>query len=117
VELGSEEMTRILKFYAHKAHEWMTRAQTAPAEGHQAYAHRQASIYLSLQARCATLWKDIPAYLKRMQDIIADPRLADPGEFDHSTSSRNRTFDGGQTMVGVEDINQTLESAEAMVVV
>jgi hypothetical protein len=90
---------------------------SSQAEAHQAYAHHQALIYLSLQAHCATLWKDIPVYLKRMQDIIADPRLADPGEFDQSTSSRNRTFDGVQAMVGVEDINQTLESAEAMVIV
>jgi len=69
------------------------------AEAHQAYAHRQASMYLKLRAHCATLWKDIPAYIKRMQNIIKNPQLANPGEFDRSTSSRNQTFKGGETVV------------------
>jgi hypothetical protein len=96
VELGSEEMTSILKFYAYKAQEWTTRGETTPemtssqAEAHKAYAHRQAAMYLSLQAHCATLWRDIPAYIKRMQDIIENPQLADPGEFDGMTSSKNQ---------------------------
>jgi hypothetical protein len=112
VELGSEEMTRVLKFYAYKAQEWRTRGETTPemtsfrAEAHKAYANRQAAIYSSLQTRCATLWRDVPAYIKRMQDIIENPQLADPGEFDGTTSSKNQTFGSGSTdsMVIVEDI-------------
>ena len=95
VELGSEEMTRVLKFYAYKVQEWTTRGETTPemtsfqADAQRAYAHRQASMYLSLQARCATLWRDVPAYINRMQDIIRNPQLAGPGEFDGTTSSKN----------------------------
>jgi hypothetical protein len=85
-------MARILRFYTYNFSEWSTRAETARwpamkksrAEAHRAYAHRQASMFLGLRECCATLWKDIPDYIKRMQDIIHYPRLADPGEIDRS---------------------------------
>jgi hypothetical protein len=98
VQLSGEEMKHILLFFAYKSNEWARRGETttwlqlsqAQAEAHCAYAHRQASMYSSLHAHCATLWKDIPAYIRRMQDIIKNPRLADPGEFDQSMASKSR---------------------------
>jgi hypothetical protein len=96
VELTTVEMGRILQFYSYKSQEWSTRATESQGEGHRAYAYRQAAMYSSLQTHCATLWKDIPAYIARMQRIVDDPQLAMPGEFDRSTSARNRAFEGGR---------------------
>jgi hypothetical protein len=78
------------------------------AEAHQAYAHRQAAMYLNLRAHCATLWKDVPAYIKRMQHIIDNPRLAAPGEFDRSASSRSRTFKKAGEPTGIVDEEVTI---------
>jgi hypothetical protein len=96
VELTTVEMGRILRFYSYKSQEWSARATESKSEGHRAFAHRQAAVYLSLRTRCITLWKDIPAYIARMQSIVDDPQLAVPGEFDRSTSARNRAFEGGR---------------------
>lgn len=101
VELATVEMGRILQFYSFKSQEWLARAATmspsmmeSQAEGHRAYAHRQSAMYLSLRTHCASVWKDIPAYITRMRGIIDNPQLAMPGEFDRSSSARKRTFEG-----------------------
>lgn len=62
----------------------------ARAEGHRAYAERQASIYHKLGEHCKALWKDVPSHVLRMQEIISDPTLAKPGEFDGSSASKTR---------------------------
>jgi hypothetical protein len=123
VELASVEMGRILRFYAYKSQEWLARAKTMAtgprAEAHQAYAHRQASMYSNLRAHCATLWKDVPAYIKRMQDIIDNPRLAAPGEFDRSASSRGRTFKKAGEPTGIvvdEEVTIVVDKGGAIVV-
>ncbi len=85
VQLAFTKMNRILKFYAHKSEEWLTHAETAADEGYRAYAHRQAAMYLSLWTRCIALWQGVPEYVGRMQNIIQNPHLAAPGEFDPST--------------------------------
>ena len=111
VELASVEMGRVLRFYAYKSQEWLTRAETTTwpamtgprAEAHWAYAHRQSSMYSDLRTHCATLWKDVPAYIKRMQDVIEDPQLAAPGEFDRSASSRSQTLDSRNPVVVDEE--------------
>ena len=89
VQLAFTEMGRILKFYAHKSEEWLARAETAADEGYWAYAHRQAAMYLSLRTRCIALWQGVPDYVGRMQNIIQNPHLAAPGEFDRSTSLKS----------------------------
>ncbi|KAF8170553.1 hypothetical protein BJ912DRAFT_933216 [Pholiota molesta] len=84
VSLLTEEMMRVQRFFAWKASDWESKADVTAwqsgdsmsemrAEGLIAYAKRQAGMYL---------WKDVPAYIARMQAIIFDPSLALPGEFD-----------------------------------
>jgi hypothetical protein len=58
------------------------------AEGYIAYAKRQTALYRSLQLRhFISLWEGVPPHVKRMQEIIDNPALADPGEFDDSTAA------------------------------
>ena len=93
VELCNEEMARTIRFYQARSQEWERRAQMSPdqAEAHKAYAHRQSSIYDNLRSHCADLWKEVPAHIKRMQMIIENPALAEPGEFDRSTASKGKS--------------------------
>ena len=93
VELTTVEMGRILRFYAYKSQEWSTRAMGSQDEGHRAFAHCHAAMYSSLRTHTMTLWKNVPAYIARMQRIVDDPQLAVPGEFDWSTSARNQAFE------------------------
>lgn len=97
--LLAEEMNRVLRFLKWKAEDWQAKSEAkswpeesqdsrARAEGHRAYAHRQASISDALSRHFRDLWKDLPAHILRMQEIIADPTLAKPGEFD-GTRVRN----------------------------
>ena len=60
-------------------------------EGHCAYAARQAAMFKSLRAKCIELWKDVPAYMTRMTEIMENPELAEPEEFDRSSASQART--------------------------
>ena len=104
VEILSEEMSRILRFFAYKAADWKEKGKvdgwpsmsSARAEAHRAYAERQSAMYLALQNHCAQLWRDLPGFINRMNAIIEDPTLADPGEFDFARSKAMRGG-GGQS--------------------
>ena len=41
---------------------------------------KQATFYCDLQRKFLWLWKDVPSYVSQMQEIIADPSVACPGE-------------------------------------
>lgn len=101
VQLLSTEMSRILCFFNFQAEEWERRGRlekwdvtgmSGPQrEGHCAYAARQATMFKGLRAKCIELWKDLPAYMTRMTEIVENPDLAEPGEFDRSSASQART--------------------------
>jgi hypothetical protein len=92
VSLLSEEMMRVTRFFTWKAGDWDSKTNTegwgvmseVRIEGYTAYAKRQAALYRSLRQHVISLWGDIPAHLTRMQEIINNPALAEPGEFDDS---------------------------------
>jgi hypothetical protein len=52
------------------------------AEGISTYAMCQAKMYEDLGAHFQTLWADVLVHVSHMQDMICDPTLAKPGEFD-----------------------------------
>ena len=90
-----EEMHRVLRFFNWKVQDWLAKGELNSwpglfsemrAEGLQAYAHRQATLYRGLAQNCLTLWQDIPAHVARMQAIISNPSLAKPDEFDRARS-------------------------------
>jgi len=105
VELVTEEMMRVLRYFSWRSEFWRKRASTsawplmsdARAEGHCAYAKRQAAMYCELREHCKELWKDFPSYVLRMQEVIADPSLAKPGEFDGSSASKARAKNASRT--------------------
>lgn len=86
----TEEMGRVIRFLEWQEKDWKQKGNTenwAPMsdmreEGHRAYAERQAALRRKIRDHFADLWKDLPAYVKRMQDIIEDPSLAEPNEFE-----------------------------------
>jgi len=98
VRLLSEEMMRTLRHFENLSAEWKSKAgiegwtdiQVSPEweEGHRAYAGRQSAMFHDLRNHCASLWKDIPTHVDRMQEIILDPSIAAPGEFDNSSASK-----------------------------
>lgn len=98
VSLLSEEMVRVTRFLTWKASEWEEKTDVAGwgamsdmrTEGYVAYAKRQAALYLSLRRHFISLWEGVPAHLMRMQEIIENPALADPGEFDDSTAAKSK---------------------------
>ena len=91
-------MVRVTRFLTSKASEWEAKTDVdgwgvmsdMRTEGYIAYAKRQAALYLSLRRHFISLWEGVPAHLKRMQKIIENPALADPGEFDSSTATGSR---------------------------
>ena len=92
VLLLTEEMLRVLRYLKWKEEDWKAKGDQSmrgpmsdtETEGYRAYAERQASIFHSLANHFMGLWEDVPAHVSRMQDIIKDPSLALPGEFDGS---------------------------------
>ena len=91
-------MVRVTRFLTSKASKWEAKADVAGwgamsdmrTEGYIAYMRRQAGLYLSLQRHFISLWVDVPAHLTRMQQIIENPALAEPGEFDDSTAAGSK---------------------------
>jgi len=91
-------MVRVTRFLTSKASEWEEKTDVAGwgamsdmrTEGYVAYAKRQAALYLSLRRHFISLWEGVPAHLMRMQEIIENPALADPGEFDDSTAAKSK---------------------------
>lgn len=81
VELLTEEMARILRFFQWKANDWQVKgnimaSQQRPApllEAYTAYAERQAAIYVGLGKHFNTLWADLPAHVARMRLLISNP--------------------------------------------
>ena len=99
VQLLFEEMTCTLRHFEDKSAQWKLWGETGAwpedkvvssewVEGHQAYAERQSAMYLDLRRHCADLWQDVPLHVTRMQAIIDNPSIAEPGEFDSSSSSK-----------------------------
>ena len=43
---------------------------------------KQATFYRDLQQKFLWLWKDVPSYVSRMQEIIANPSVARLGELE-----------------------------------
>ncbi|KAF8170968.1 hypothetical protein BJ912DRAFT_860833 [Pholiota molesta] len=97
VSLLTEEMMRVQRFFAWKANDWdskgaivleSSRMPESPmrTEGWIAYAKRQAAMYRALILHFSSLWKDVPAYVARMDAIVNDPSIALPGEFDTTKS-------------------------------
>lgn len=92
----SEEMVRVTRFLMWRSDEWAAKPKMASwgamsemrSEGYTAYAKRQAALYLSVQQHFMSLWGGVPAHIERMQKIIANPALAEPGEFDGPKHSR-----------------------------
>ena len=90
--LLTEEMFRVLRYLEWKERDWQAKGDQSTrgamsdtqTEGYRAYAERQGAIFRSLHVRFMDLWRDVPAHVSRMQDIIKDPSLALPGEFDGS---------------------------------
>jgi hypothetical protein len=90
-------MVRVTRFLTSKGSEWEEKTDVAGwgamsdmrTEGYVAYAKRQAALYLSLRRHFISLWEGVPAHLMRMQEIIENPALADPGEFDDSTAAKS----------------------------
>ena len=90
VRLLLEEMKRIELFLQYKANDWEKKGEiatdpstsTARREGLTAYAKKQATFYRELKRKFLWLWKDVPSYVSRMQDIIANPSVAREGELD-----------------------------------
>ena len=93
-------MVRVTRFLTSKASEWEEKTDVTGwglgamsdmrTEGYIAYAKRQAALYLSLRRHFVSLWEGVPAHLIRMQEIIENPALADPGEFDNSTAAGSK---------------------------
>jgi hypothetical protein len=86
-------MQRVLRFFNWKVQDWLVKGgvnswpgilSKMRAEGLRAYAHRQAALCGALAQNCLTLWRDLPAHVVRMQDIISNPGLAKPDEFDRA---------------------------------
>ena len=46
--------------------------------------------YICLFDDTSSHWEGVPAHLMRMQEIIENPALADPGEFDNSTAAGSK---------------------------
>ena len=96
---------RVLRYFTWRSEFWQKRASTggwplmskARAEGHRAYAERQAAMYHKFCEHCKVLWMDFPSHVLRMQEIIADPTLAKPGEFDGSSASKTRAKNAART--------------------
>ena len=94
----SEEMVRVTRFLLSRAEEWEAKTKMIGWEamsdmhtkGYIAYAKHQAALYQSLRQHFISLWAGVPAYVKRMQEIINNPALADPGEFDDSTATGSK---------------------------
>jgi hypothetical protein len=91
-------MVRVTRFLTSKASEWEGKADVAGwgamsdmrTEGYVTYAKCQAALYLSLRRHFISLWEGVPAHLMCMQEIIEDPVLAEPGEFDDSTATKSK---------------------------
>jgi len=96
---------RVLRYFSWRSEFWRKRVSTsawplmseARADGHRAYAERQAAMYQNLREHCKELWKDFPSHVLRMQEVIADPSLAKPGEFDGSSASKTRAKNSSRT--------------------
>ena len=96
VELLGEEMTRAIRFFGFKAAEWKAQtskpewmgADIAEKEALNGYAEKQAQIYEDIGANCLRKWKGLPEHISRMRDIIQDPSIAQPGEFNSSMASK-----------------------------
>jgi len=105
VELVTEEMMRVLRYFSWRSEFWRKKASTsawasmseARADGHCAYAERQAAMYRKLCEHCKELWKDFPSHVLQMQEVIANPSLAKPGEFDGSSASKARAKNSSRT--------------------
>jgi hypothetical protein len=80
VELLTEEMARILRFFQWKENDWKVKgnimaSQQRPApllEAYTAYAEHQAAIYVGLGKHFNTLWADLPAHVARMRLLISN---------------------------------------------
>ena len=89
VSLLTEEMLWVLRYLEWKEKDWKAKGDQSArgpmsnmeTEGYRAYAERQGAVFRSLRNHFMTLWKDLPAHVSRMQDIIKNPSLALPGEF------------------------------------
>lgn len=84
-------MLRVLRFFKWKAEQWTSMVggkkgfvalTLMHVEGVSAYAMRQAKMYTDLSAHFERLWSGVPAHVLRMQNIIRDPSIAKPGEFE-----------------------------------
>ncbi|PPQ86895.1 hypothetical protein CVT26_007830 [Gymnopilus dilepis] len=77
VDLLTEEMARVLRFFEWMTKNWLQKADTMLskdfpkplAEAYTAYAKRQAAMYTSLGARFKGLWADLPAHVSQMRSI------------------------------------------------
>ena len=91
-------MVCVTRFLTSKASEWEAKADVVGwgamsdmcTEGYIAYARHQAGLYLSLQRHFISLWVDVPAHLMHMQQIIENPALVEPGEFNDSTAAGSK---------------------------
>lgn len=82
-------MLRVEAFLLWKARDWRAKgAKTSSelsrtrTEGLIAYAERQAAFFDGLRLSFKELWKDVPAYVLRMEAVIEDPAKLKPGELD-----------------------------------
>lgn len=83
VELLTEEMQRVQRFFQWQHDEWTARGdasrwQEVPKERFEAlraYASRQAALYQALKERSASLWQDLPAHVTLMLTSIENPEI------------------------------------------
>lgn len=85
VELLTEEMARVLRFFKWRASDWEVRGNVMASqqraspmiEAYKAYAERQAAIYIGLKKHFNGLWANLPAHIARMRLFISNSSSVD----------------------------------------
>ncbi|KAF9521470.1 hypothetical protein CPB83DRAFT_823547 [Crepidotus variabilis] len=98
VDLIANEMMRTVRYFASMALKWKNRGSFKGSsnsneplfEASLAYAEKTSAMFQALGSRCIEEWKDLPTHINRMEQIIANPDIALPGEFDKSSASKAR---------------------------
>ncbi|KAF8062351.1 hypothetical protein FPV67DRAFT_1563697 [Lyophyllum atratum] len=73
VELLSEEMERVLRFFKWQQESWRAKAEycTPRGEGLRGYAERQAAVREAMSACFAKLWLQAPGFIQQAREQIA----------------------------------------------
>jgi len=98
VDLLTEEMARILRFFEWKARDWQQKgdarvSQAIPepmSEAYKAYAERQAALYCSLYSHFKNLWSDLLAHVTHMRSLANSSLPVSSEEFQKKKKVRGR---------------------------